>query len=312
MELHLEFRPNNFDEIIGNQETINIIKSKLQKDAEGNNNFPHAVMLHGPKGSGKTTIARIISKELGCDPDSRSGDFVELDSVQTGGIDTVREIRNNIYYAPMDQKARVYIFDEVQDSSAKFQSGLLKMLEGGAPSHVYFILCTTDPQKINAPLKSRCAKYQVKSLNEKELTELINWVLTELNENVEKDVIEQIVEVADGCPREVLVLLDSIIDLPPDKRMDAIIGSEAQKEIRDLCQGMLKNQSWSQLSKILKGIKGVEAESARRAITGYMQAVALNNPKSADRAALIFDCFRESTFTNGMPGITFACYNTTI
>jgi hypothetical protein len=111
-----------------------------------------------------------------------------------------------------------------------------------------------------------------------------------------------------------LVLLDSIIELEPDKMLSSIEVNEVQKEVRDLCKAMLKNESWNKLSKILKGMKGIDAEKARYAINGWFSSVALNNynKKDADKAAFIFDCFRESFMYTKFPGLVFAVYNTTL
>jgi hypothetical protein len=94
--------------------------------------------------------------------------------------------------------------------------------------------------------------------------------------------------------------------------IDSIQQTEIDRETRELCQAMLRGDSWNELRKILKGLKGIEPERARQAIIHYMQTVALNNPGEAGRAALIFDCFRESLFYTGMPGLSFGAYNTTL
>ncbi len=305
MSLYQIYRPEKFSEIIGNKSTIETIQNKIQGEDP-----PHAIILHGPRGCGKTTIARIISEELGCK--IKSNDFVELDAVQTGGIDTAREIRQNMNFLPMESKCRVWLIDEAQDSSAKFQAGLLKALESG-PKHCYFILCTTNLNKIIATVKSRCTQWKVELLNDVQIEELLNWVLEgELIDDIPNDVIEEIIDVSDGCPREALVILDQIIDLDSDKMIDAIQQGEAAREVKELCQALLKGDDWNKLRKILKGLKGIDAERARQAIIYYMQAVALNSPDKADRAALVFDCFRETVFYTGMPGISFAAHQTTL
>ena len=140
---------------------------------------------------------------------------------------------------------------------------------------------------------------------------LLRWVLEGEKFNILEDVIEELIGASDGCPREALVTLDQIIDLPVDKMIDAIQQTEANREVKELCQAMLKGADWNKLRKILKGLKGTEPERCRKAIIHYMKVVALNNPDAA-QAALIFDCFRENVFYTSDAGITFAAYNTTL
>jgi len=304
MPLHLDYRPENFDEIVGNKSVIETIKNKIYGDDP-----PHAIILHGPSGCGKTTLGRIISSELGCK--INSNDFIEMDIAQMSGVDVAREIRQNMHYLPMESKCRVWLLDEFHRASKAFQDGMLKALED-TPNHVFFILCTTELNKIIKTVQTRCTKFKVKSLNDKQIGKLIQWILKSEDIKIESDVIEEIINASNGCPREALVILDQIIDLEPEKMLESIQQAEADREIRELCQAMLKEADWNTLRKIIKELKGTDPERARQAIIHYMQAVALNNPANAPRAALIFDCFRETVFYTGMPGISFAAYNTTL
>ena len=304
MPLHLDYRPEKFSEIIGNKSTVKTIKNKIQGEDP-----PHSIILHGPSGCGKTTLARIIADELGCN--IKSNDFAELDIAQLTGVDTAREIRQNMHFLPMESKCRVWLLDEFHKASNSFQNAMLKALED-TPKHVYFILCTTEPEKIIKTVQTRCQKYKVKSLTDEQIEELINWVLKgESVNDIPEDAIEEIIDASDGCPREALVILDQIIDLPATEMINAIKDQENSREVKELCQAMLKGADWNKLRKILKGLKGVEPERCRQAIIHYMKVVALNNP-DAGQAALVFDCFRENVFYNGMAGISFAAYNTTL
>ena len=304
MSLYHIYRPDKFSEIIGNDTVIKTIRNNIEGEDP-----PKAIILHGPRGCGKTTIARIISGALGCS--IKGSDFVELDAVQTGGIDTAREIRQNMHYLPFDNnsKCRVWVIDEAQDSSPKFQAGLLKALESG-PKHCYFILCTTDLSKIIPTVKSRCTQWQVKLLEDKQIESLIKWVLKSEKIDIEQDIINEIINISGGCPREALVILDTIIDLPSKEMMDAIQQVESKKEIIELCRVMLKQESWKKIASILKGLKSSEPEAIRRVVIGYMSSVMLGGGASANQAALIFDCFRETTYNFGMPGIVFSAFNT--
>ena len=304
MPLHLTYRPDKFSEIIGNKTIVKTIQNKIEGEDP-----PHSIMLHGPSGCGKTTIGRIITDALGCK--INSNDFTELDIAQLTGVETAREIRQNMNFLPMESKCRVWLLDEFHKASSSFQNAMLKALED-TPKHVYFILCTTDPQKIIKTVKGRCQKYKVESLSNKQIEELINWVLKGEEFEIPDDVKEEIIEASDGCPREALIILDQIIDLSPEEMLSAIQDSEVARETKELCQALLRGDDWNKLRKILKGLKGVEPERARQAIIHYMAAVALNSPDKASQAALIFDCFRETVFYTGMPGISFAAYNTTL
>jgi hypothetical protein len=127
----------------------------------------------------------------------------------------------------------------------------------------------------------------------------------------------KIAEKSQGCPREILVLLDQVIDLQEDQML-SVIGSteEYEAEVRELCQAMLKNKPWRELSKILKAIKNKNVEGYRQAIMGYMRVVCLNDVgskgDSAARAAFIYDCFKEPDYENGFNSLVFNTYNTTI
>ena len=308
MPLHIDFRPSTFDEVVGNQTTIETIKNKIY-----GSDPPHAILLHGPSGCGKTTLARIIAQELGCNVQEKSNDFVELDIAQLSGVDTAREIRQNMSFLPFDNgsKCRVWLLDEFHKASNSFQNGMLKALED-PPNHVFFILATTEKNKIINTVLTRCTQFKVELLIDKQIEELINWILKEEDLKISKDVMHEIIEAAEGCPREAVKILDQIIDLEPDKMVEAIQQTEAAREVKELCQAMLKGADWNKLRKILKELKGADPERARQAVIYYMQAVAWNSPAQADRCALIFDCFRETVFYTGMPGITFAAYNTTL
>ena len=304
MSLHIVYRPDKFEEVIGNKITVKTIQNKIHGTEP-----PHAILLHGPSGCGKTTLGRIISSELGCK--INSNDFNELDIAQLTGVDTAREIRQNMSFLPMESKCRVWLLDEFHKASTSFQNAMLKALED-APRHVYFILCTTDPEKIIKTVQTRCQKYKVDSLSDKEMLQLIDWVLHGESLDIKKEIKQEIIDAADGCPREALVILDQIIDLDPDEMIDAIQQTQASRETKELCQALLNGDDWNKLRIILKGLKGTEPERIRQAIIYYMQAVALNSPAKAAQCALVFDCFREAVHYSGMPGIAFAAYNTTL
>lgn len=306
--LYLDYRPQSFSEVIGNKGVIASLKSILERNKE---DIPHAFLFSGQSGCGKTTLARIVAKELGCPEKIEgeiNGDFVEINAANSRGIDTARSIMNTMHYHPSVAKCRVWLIDEAGQNTKDFQVAMLKALED-SPKYAYFILCTTDPQKLLPTIKNRCSTFEVENLNENEIQELLNWVLKEEDFNIPSNVKEEIIIAADGCPRQALVILDQIIDLPQEQMLAAVKDTKVdEKAAIDLCRAMLKKGTWKSLSTILKGIKGEDPEKIRRAILGYMSAVLLNTGDA--RAALIMDCFKEPTFNTGFPGIVMAAFYT--
>lgn len=299
MSLHIDYRPQNFEEVIGNEGVVESIKSKLATD------FPHAVLLQGPSGCGKTTLARLIKDSLV----SLGQDYVEINASNNRGVDTARQIMDGMRYKPMvpGSKCRVYLLDECHQITGDFAHAILKALED-TPSHVYFLLCTTDPGKLLVTIKNRCTVFEVKALRDSQVKDLISWVLKEEDyKDFPEDIIRQIVDAVEGCPRQALVVLDQIIDLPIERMASAVQDLRAgDKNTADLCKALLSGQSWKRINSILKQMDLNSAETIRRAVIGWMSAevMKVDNPQ----AALVFDCFKDPFYNTGKSGLIMACY----
>ena len=298
--LQINYRPDNFDDFLGNVSTVKSLQSKLKQKA-----LPQSILFQGPSGCGKTTLARILMKELGCD----QKDYIEINAATESGIDTVRGIVKNINLRPMFGKVRIYLLDEVQATSKGFQNGLLKPLED-MPSFVYFILCTTDPQKLLKTIRNRCTTYEVDLLSDNDMKGLIERVFTAEEKPVAEETINDIIEVADGCPRQALVILDQIIDMDPRRQRRAVrdyVTNEA-KTI-ELCRALLGNRPWREIQSILADLTD-DAEKVRRAVIGYMSAVAIkeNRESVVEQAASVYRCFNMNYFDTGKAGLVFSCY----
>ena len=304
LPLHTKLRPSGFDSFLGNTSTINSIKSKLAQKA-----LHHSILLQGPSGCGKTTIARILKAELNCS----DFDFVEINMGNIGGVATAREIIRNVKLRPMQGNCRIYLLDECQQATKDFQNALLKPLED-TPSYAYFILCTTDPQKLLITIRNRCAIYEVNPLVDSDMIELIERTAEEEDKQIDDEVVTDVMIAADGCPRQAMVILDQIIDLDPRRQRRAIksfIGHEAAT--LDLCQALLRGDAWGRIQSILNDL-GDEPEKVRRAVIGYMSAVALKADETKKgmrkvvKAAEVFNHFEKAFYDSGKPGLTFACW----
>lgn len=298
MSLYHKYRPNTFEEIKGNSEVISALTNMLADKEK----CPHSFLLHGETGCGKTTIGRIIAKELGCS----ENDFVEVDSGQFRGIDTIRDIRFNAEYKPLKGSCRVWLLDEIHKATNDAQNALLKILED-PPNHVYFILCTTDPQKLIAPIKGRCQQFQVKPLTEQQMIGLLRKIAKQEGERIDLDILEQIAQDSLGHPRNAIQILEQVLNVEPDLRKEVSKKASIENtQAIELCRALLTNSGWNSINKILIGLKEQDPESIRRMILGYMQAVLLKSDNR--KAAMIMENMIEPFYNTGFPGLTLSCY----
>lgn len=267
MDYHLSHRPKKFKTLIGNKALAKQLLNALNEKNIGR--FAHAIMLDGASGCGKTTIARIIAKKLGCG----KGELIEVNAASTRGIDFIRTVINKAQYKPVTGKARVYIFDEAHQLSNDAQNGLLKLIED-YPKSSYFIFCSTNPEKILQTIKTRCAKYTVKTLEDDEIEELLKTVIKKEKLKVDKDVLKLVIEASDGIPRQALVYLGMVVGVKDYKKAKELIKSSIydSKQAIDMCRALMQEANWSQLSKLIKDLEGQDYEKIRLAVLGYFTA----------------------------------------
>jgi DNA polymerase III delta prime subunit len=301
MSLAVDYRPKNFEEVMGNESTVKALQAMLGREKA---QIPHAFMFNGPSGCGKTTLGRIVAGELGC----KGQDYYELDTADFRGIDTVRDIRTKMRYSPTEGTSRVFLLDECHKLTNDAQNALLKALED-APAHVYFILATTDPQKLLPTIRGRCVPFDVQPLTEKHMLILLKEIAEEEGKEVRGEVLEQIVDNCLGSPRNALQILEKVIDLDPrEQRRAALRVAEEQNAVIDLCRLLMKTPrpNWLDVARVLQGLAEAELETIRLAVLGYCASVLLkgDNPQ----AYLIMDSFREPWYNNGRSGLVLAAY----
>jgi len=301
MSLANEYRPETLKELFGNATMKSSLISKLTLPPKKR---PHSYMLIGQKGCGKTTVARIIASMLDC----CDAEFYEIDaSDESGGVAACRELKRTINYQPMSGEVRVWFIDECHKLTKPAQEALLKMLEE-PPEHAYFILATTDPQKLLGTFKDRCTTYEMKPLDDEEMMALLDGIIESEEKEVPQDVLESIITSANGMPRQAIKTLERVIDLPKKKMLEAseqIMETEAQTI--DLCRVLLqKKPTWKDVTKILSVLQA-EPESVRYAVLGYCNSILLkgDNP----RAYAVMCCFTENYYSTGRGGLTMSCYD---
>lgn len=285
MSLHIKYRPQSFDEMMGNK----VVIKSLEKTIKGKDR-PHVYLFSGERGCGKTTLARICSKEIGA---SEYG-ITEINTSNNRGIDTARKIIEDMKFIPIDGVSKVYIIDEVHKTTNEWQNSMLKPLEDtGAFS--YFFLCTTNPEKLIKPLRSRCMEFQVEKLKEREILHLLKVISKKEMIVKTKEVFYTIAEKSKGNPREALILLEKIKDLNEKDSLEILKNDDLSlsKSILDLCRILIKNKdkTWKEASGILKDVlKENDPMNVKLAVIGYMRNVLLSG-KENKRAEKILDIF---------------------
>lgn len=300
MELYRKYRPGTLDEMVGNEATIKALKKELE-------NGSHVFLMTGPAGCGKTTLARIIAKEVGAGELS----IREVNSADNRGIDTAREIMEQMRFNPSDGSSMVWILDEMHMITTAGQNALLKALED-TPSHVYFFLCTTDPQKLIEPLKTRCSTIKVSPLNNDEMTYLLKRTARAEKIKIGSEVYEKICELANGGSRKGLKLLAKVIYLDSDEERLEVLektGDESETpETIELCRALIsKGCNWSKLAGILRELDMSDPEKIRMAVMGYMNACLLKGKPTLEIVSTMQAFGANNTYSNGKFQITIAC-----
>ncbi len=298
MELYRKYRPKSIEEMVGNESTIKAVKKELE-------NGSHVFLFTGNAGCGKTTLARIIAKEVG------AGDLSikEINSAENRGIDTAREVQEQMRYMPSDGGALVWIFDECHQWLAPVQNAFLKAFED-TPDHVYFFLCTTDPQKLIKPLVSRCSVVAMKPLTDEEMTYLLKRTARAEGKKVTPDVVNAIIQQAEGGSRKALKLLAKVLYLDSEEEQLEVLsaGEDDNAETIELCRCLLSQGcNWAKLAQLIKDLDVSEPERIRQSVMGYMNSVLLKGKMNQNAVCALQAFGANPTFNNGKFQITIAC-----
>jgi len=293
-----KYRPKTFDDVLGQEDAVKTLTRKWESDT-----IPHSILIHGPYGTGKTTLARIIARCLECD----KFDFTEKNSANYRGIDEIRNIRSTVNQAPIGGPVRVWLLDEVHKATNDAQNAMLKLLED-PPEHAYFILATTEPEKLLKGISQRCLSLKLNPIPDKSIYNIVKNVCSKEKIKLSKPVMQKLVEYSDGAAREALQILDRIYQLDDeDEQIEAIEKVSIKTQAIQIARMLLStNTKWRDLAPILRELQNEDSERIRYMILGYGKSVLLN--KDNPRAYRMMDAFRENFYDSKFAGVVVACY----
>mgnify|MGYP001068766694 CR=1 FL=1 len=289
--LYRKWRPQHWDEVAAQEHVIQTLKNAVALDRVG-----HAYLFSGPRGTGKTTTARLLAKAVNClDPDlenrpcnqcehclalnaGRFMDLIEIDAASNTSVDDVRDLREKINFSPSQGKFKVYIIDEVHMLSTAAFNALLKTLEE-PPPHAIFVLATTEIQKIPATVLSRCQRHEFRPIPIKTIVEHLKKKSKAEGIEVEETVFFEIARQATGSLRDAISLLDQLTSTTEKINLEMaqkILGTATSESVMDIVDALIQKDSATGLAKINKALEGgTDPRQLARQLVSYLRNVLL-------------------------------------
>lgn len=300
--LYLRWRPSTFDEMVGQEHITRTLRNALNNDR-----LSHAYLFSGPRGTGKTTTARLIAKAVNClnedvgqRPDNtcriceavnvgRFLDIIEIDAASHTGVDDVRELRDKVVFAPNEGRYKVYIIDEVHRFSGAAFDALLKTIEE-PPGHAIFVLATTEIHKVPATILSRCQRFDFQRIAQAQMVAHLQAIAEKEDFQVEAGALELVARQATGSLRDAISLLDQLVAGPGDTltvdRVHAVLGTVIQEGVRFLVDALLSGDTAGGLNYINQMLEeSADPRQFARQIVDYLRLVMLVKTGGEDLAA---------------------------
>lgn len=288
--LYRQWRPQDFDALVGQK----AVKTTL-KNALASGKIAHAYLFSGPRGTGKTSMARILAKALNCEQgptaepcgqcsncqrivQGTSLDVIEIDAASNTSVDNIRDLREQVAFTPAESRYKVYIIDEVHMLSTGAFNALLKTLEE-PPAHAVFILATTDPQKVPATIQSRCQRFEFRRVTVDEIAEHLAMVATGSGIEADADALRLIAIQAEGGMRDALSLLDQCgvmakrVTVATVREVLGIVGREALHELTGAIGRRQLPQALATLNLLLE--QGKDVKQVLTELIEYLRALVL-------------------------------------
>lgn len=311
MSLYLKYRPKTFEEVVGQEEAVQLLKAIIDQPKE---NRPKIFMLGGSSGSGKTTLATVFARAIGCDPEH--SDFKTVDASKDRSIDNIRALCDCMGVKPMSRQAqgRVFLIDECHSLLKAAQEALLKKCED-TPPDTYVFFCTTEPEALGKALLSRCKIITIKPLSPKSLYMNMKRITAEECITISDEDLQKIAKNSDGSARVSLQILENYMlnGGNADKAIAMVggMGEELKADTMTLCRAIIGRKSdWGAVVDFCGKYKG-QSESVRQAILGYLKACLLRSSEARERRrfVMLMECFIQPHYDCGDAALVYQLGN---